>query len=81
MDNGFIQLQRNKYLKLRPLRLTTDRERGQSYEIEMPRTLNSSMTFHEIYFKVENKMLDSKHYRDYLMTGELPKPVKALEWD
>ena len=59
--NGFIHLGRNRYMKLRPERLYRNGEHS---------VLGTTRVFHGVYFEVDDRMLDSKEYRDYLILSK-----------
>ena len=69
MENGFIHLCRNRYLKLRPERLHENLE---------PAAPGTPRLFHAIYFRVEDgagdgRMLDAEQYQQYLRFGTVPE--------
>jgi len=59
--NGFVHLGRNRYMKLRPERLYCNGEHS---------ALGTTRVFHGVYFEVDDRMLDAKEYRDYLILGK-----------
>jgi hypothetical protein len=48
-------------MKLRPERLYRNGEHS---------VLGTTRVFHGVYFEVDDRMLDSKEYRDYLILGK-----------
>jgi len=67
--NGFLDLGRNRYLKLRPERLHENLE---------PAEPGTPRLFHAVYFRVEDgtddgRMLDAEQYQQYLRFGTVPE--------
>ena len=66
--NGFLDLGRNRYLKLRPERLHENLE---------PAEPGTPRLFHGIYFRVgdeeDGQMLDFGEYQQYLIFGKVPE--------
>jgi hypothetical protein len=69
-NDGFLDLGRRRYLKLRPERLEGSYFAGEPVELGNPESSRSPQSFHAIYFEAGGRMLDFKEYQTRLVMGD-----------